>query len=135
VSSPGVRPTQPLNQWVLGVCSPGVKRNWSMTLATHPHPVPRSRMWKMYPLPLVACMDVAEHLYFSLLIRAIVTSISLRVIQLNTNVFTKKILLIKAVLSINYLKCSKAEYVRLHVITVAIKSIPAFWDNASCSFS
>jgi hypothetical protein len=44
---------------------PGVKRDWEVTLTTHPHLVPRSRMSSSYdPLPLVACMAVAGQLYF-----------------------------------------------------------------------
>jgi hypothetical protein len=37
-------PTQPPIQWVLGVLSPGVKRSRGVTLATHPHLVPRLSM-------------------------------------------------------------------------------------------
>jgi hypothetical protein len=35
-------------QWVLGVLSPGVKRGRGVTLTTHPHLVPRSRMGRSY---------------------------------------------------------------------------------------
>jgi len=31
-----------------GVLSPGVKRGWGVTLTTHPHLVPRSRMSRSY---------------------------------------------------------------------------------------
>jgi hypothetical protein len=43
-SRPALRPTQPPINWVPGVLSPGVKRGRSVTLTTHPHLVPRSRM-------------------------------------------------------------------------------------------
>jgi hypothetical protein len=45
VSRPALRTTQPPIQWVL---SPGVKRNRGVTLTTHPHLQPRSRMSKSY---------------------------------------------------------------------------------------
>jgi hypothetical protein len=41
-------PTQPPVQWVPGVLSPGVKRDRSVTLTTHPHLMPRSRMSRSY---------------------------------------------------------------------------------------
>jgi hypothetical protein len=44
VSRPDLRPTQPPVQWVPGVLSPGLKRDRGVTLTTHPHLVPRSRM-------------------------------------------------------------------------------------------
>jgi hypothetical protein len=37
-------PTQSPFQWVPGVLSPGVKRGWGVTLTTHSHLVPRSRI-------------------------------------------------------------------------------------------
>jgi hypothetical protein len=46
VSRPALGPTQPPVQWVPGVLSPGVKRCRGVTLTTHPHLVPRSRMSK-----------------------------------------------------------------------------------------
>jgi len=39
VSRPALRPTQPYTQWVLGL-----KRGRCVTLITHHHLVPRSRM-------------------------------------------------------------------------------------------
>jgi hypothetical protein len=58
VSRPAVGPTQPHVQWVPGVLSPGIKRGRSVTLTTHPHLVPRSRMSRCYtplhPRALVA---------------------------------------------------------------------------------
>jgi hypothetical protein len=42
VSRPALGPTQPPVQWVLGVLSPGLKRDRGVTLTTHPHLVPRS---------------------------------------------------------------------------------------------
>jgi hypothetical protein len=48
VSIPPQRPTQPLIQWVLGVLSPGVKRGQGVTLPTHPHLLPRSRISRSY---------------------------------------------------------------------------------------
>jgi hypothetical protein len=54
VSRPGLGPTQPPIQWV-----PGVKRGRGVTLTTHPHLVPRSRMSRSYisspPGAPVAC--------------------------------------------------------------------------------
>jgi hypothetical protein len=44
VSRPALRPTQPPVQWVPGVLSPGLKRGRSVTLTTHLHLVPRSKM-------------------------------------------------------------------------------------------
>jgi hypothetical protein len=48
VSRPALGPTQPLVQWVPGVLSQGVKRGQGVTLTTHPHLVPRSRMSRSY---------------------------------------------------------------------------------------
>jgi hypothetical protein len=44
VSRPALGPTQPPVQWVLEVLSSGLKRGRGVTLTTHPHLVPRSRM-------------------------------------------------------------------------------------------
>jgi hypothetical protein len=41
-------PTQPPVQRVPGVLSPGLKRGRGVTLTTHPHLVPRSRMSRSY---------------------------------------------------------------------------------------
>jgi hypothetical protein len=48
VSRPALGPTQPPVQWVPEVLSPGVKRGRGVTLTTHPHLVPRSRMSRNY---------------------------------------------------------------------------------------
>jgi hypothetical protein len=44
VSRPALRPTQAPIQWVPRVLSPGVERDRGVTLTTHPHLVPRSRI-------------------------------------------------------------------------------------------
>jgi hypothetical protein len=46
VSRPALRPTQPPIQWV-----PGIKRGRGVTLTTHPHIVPRSKMSRSYASP------------------------------------------------------------------------------------
>jgi hypothetical protein len=48
VYRPALRPTQPPAQWVPGVVSPGVMRGRGVTLITHTHLVPRSRMSRSY---------------------------------------------------------------------------------------
>jgi hypothetical protein len=53
VSRPTLRPTQPLVQWL-----PGVKRGRSVTLTTHPHPVPRSWMSRSY----TSCLLLRLHI-------------------------------------------------------------------------
>jgi hypothetical protein len=59
VSRPTLRPTQPPVQWVPRVVSPGVKRGRGVTLTTHHHLVPRSRMSRSYtPLPPKRLRDV-----------------------------------------------------------------------------
>jgi hypothetical protein len=50
-------PTQPLVRWVPGVLSPGLKRKRGVTLTTHPHLVPRSRMSRSYTLPTSAFVE------------------------------------------------------------------------------
>jgi hypothetical protein len=63
VSRPALGPTQPPAQWVPGVLSPGLKRGRGVTLTTHPHLVPRSRMSRSIPTFLtsafVACSGTA----------------------------------------------------------------------------
>jgi hypothetical protein len=63
VSRPALGPTQPPVQWVPGVLSPGVKRGRGVTLTTHPHLVPRSRMSGSYisspPSALMTCSVIA----------------------------------------------------------------------------
>jgi hypothetical protein len=51
VSRPALRPAQPAIQWELWVLSPGVEHGRSVTLTTHPHLVPRSRMTRSYVTP------------------------------------------------------------------------------------
>jgi hypothetical protein len=52
VSRPALGPTQPPVQWVPGVLSPGLKSGRGVTLTTHPHLVPRSRMsWNYMSSP------------------------------------------------------------------------------------
>jgi hypothetical protein len=48
VSRPVLGPTQPHVQWVPRVLNPGVKRGRGVTLTTHTHLVPRSRMSGSY---------------------------------------------------------------------------------------
>jgi hypothetical protein len=59
VFKPALGPTQSPVQWVPGVISPGLKRGRGVTLTTHPHLVPRSRMSRSYtsspPSASVAC--------------------------------------------------------------------------------
>jgi hypothetical protein len=63
VSRAALRPAHPPVQWVPRVLSPGVKRDLGVTLTTHPHLVPSSRMNMSYiTLPLGACMVVAGRL-------------------------------------------------------------------------
>jgi hypothetical protein len=50
VSRPSLGPSQPPVQLVYGALSPGVKRGRGMTLTTHPHLVPRSKMSRNYKL-------------------------------------------------------------------------------------
>jgi hypothetical protein len=66
VSRPALRLTQSLIQWVLEVLSQGVKRGRGVTLTTHPHLVPRSRINRSTTLPLSldASMSVARQVYF-----------------------------------------------------------------------
>jgi hypothetical protein len=63
VSRPALGPTQPPVQWVPGVLSPGVKSGRGVTLTTHPHQVPRSRMSRSYtsspPSASMACSGTA----------------------------------------------------------------------------
>jgi hypothetical protein len=56
VSRPALGPTQPPVQWVPGVLSPGVKRGLGVTLTTHPHLVPRSRMSRSYTSSAPKCL-------------------------------------------------------------------------------
>jgi hypothetical protein len=51
VSRPSLGPTQPPVKWVPGVLSLGLKRGRGVTLTTHPHLVPRSRMSRSYTSP------------------------------------------------------------------------------------
>jgi hypothetical protein len=48
VSRPALEPNQPPVQWVQGVLSPEVKRDRGVTLTTHPHLMPSSRMSRNY---------------------------------------------------------------------------------------
>jgi hypothetical protein len=58
VSRTALGPTQPPVQWVLDFLSLGVNSGRRVTLTTHPHLIPRSR------IPLCAYMVVAGQLYF-----------------------------------------------------------------------
>jgi hypothetical protein len=58
--------TQPPVKWVPGVVSPGAKRGQGVTLTTHLHLVPRSRMSRSYtPLPQAPTWRVVGQLYLS----------------------------------------------------------------------
>jgi hypothetical protein len=63
VSRPTLGPTQPPVQRVPGILSPGLRRGRGVTLTTHPHLVPRSRMSMSYtsspPSAFVACSRTA----------------------------------------------------------------------------
>jgi hypothetical protein len=64
-----LEPTQSPVQWVRGVFSPGLKGCQGVTLTTHPHLVPRSRMSRSYttspPSTFVACSGtVLAFLYY-----------------------------------------------------------------------
>jgi hypothetical protein len=48
VSRPALRPTQPPVQWLPEVLSSGLKRGQGVTLTTHRHLVPNSRMSRSY---------------------------------------------------------------------------------------
>jgi hypothetical protein len=71
VSRPALRPTQPPIQWIPGVLSLGVNSSRGMTLTTHPHLGPRSRMKSYIPLlpsTSMACSGTAL-LYFRWILR------------------------------------------------------------------
>jgi hypothetical protein len=63
VSRPALGPTQLPVGWVPRVFSPGLKRGRGVTLTTHPHLVPRSRMSRSYtsllPSAFMACSGTA----------------------------------------------------------------------------
>jgi hypothetical protein len=63
VSIPVLMPAQHPVQWVPGVLSPGLKRGRGLTLTTHPHLVPKSRMSRSYisspPSASVECSGTA----------------------------------------------------------------------------
>jgi hypothetical protein len=63
VSRPALGPTQLPVQWVPGVISPGIKYGRGVSLTTHPHLVPRSRMSRSYtaspPCASMACSGTA----------------------------------------------------------------------------
>jgi hypothetical protein len=58
-SRPALGSTRPPVQWVPVVLSPGLKRGQGVTLITHPHLVPRSRMSNsippLHPSALMSC--------------------------------------------------------------------------------
>jgi hypothetical protein len=65
VSRPALMPTQPPAQWVPEVLSPGIKRGRGVTLTTHPHLVPKSRMSRSYiSSPPWRLHGLAGKLYF-----------------------------------------------------------------------
>jgi hypothetical protein len=79
VSRQVLGPTQPSVRWVPGVLSPGVKRGRGVTLTTHPHLVPRSRMSRSYtsslPSASMACSGTAfNYLHIPSLSRYLPTS-------------------------------------------------------------
>jgi hypothetical protein len=63
LSRTALGPTQPPVQWVPVVLSPGLKCGRGVTLTTHPHLVPRSRMSRSYtsspPIAFKACGGTA----------------------------------------------------------------------------
>jgi hypothetical protein len=59
VSRLALEPTQHPVQWVPGALSPGLERGRGVTLPTHPHVVPRSRMSTSYT-PLSPSIFVAS---------------------------------------------------------------------------
>jgi hypothetical protein len=66
VSRPALGPTQPPVQWVPEVLPPGLKHGRGVTLTTHPHLVPKSRMSRNYtssPPPQAPSWRVAGLLY------------------------------------------------------------------------
>jgi hypothetical protein len=62
VSRPALGPTQPPVQWVPEVLSPGLKRSQGVTLTTHPHLGPSSRMSRSYTSPPSNSWRVVGHL-------------------------------------------------------------------------
>jgi hypothetical protein len=72
LSRPTVGHTQPHVRWVPGILSPWVKRGRGVTLTTHPHLVPRSRMCRSYtsspPSASMACSGTALPLSVKILI-------------------------------------------------------------------
>jgi hypothetical protein len=68
VSWPALRLTQLPVQWVSGLLPPGLKRGRGVTLTTHPHIVPRSRMSRSYisspPSAFMACSGTALALFY-----------------------------------------------------------------------
>jgi hypothetical protein len=63
LSRPALGPTQSPVQWIPGVLSPGLRRGQGVTLTTHPHLAPRSRLSRSYtsspPSASVACSGTA----------------------------------------------------------------------------
>jgi hypothetical protein len=65
VSRPALGPTQLPVQWVPGILSPGVKSGRGMTLTTHAHLLPRSRMSRSYTFSLPsASVDCSGTAFF-----------------------------------------------------------------------
>jgi hypothetical protein len=68
VSRLALGPTQPPVQCVPGVLSPGLKRGRGVTLPTHPHLVPRSRMSRSYTFSPLSTFMLYSGIAFCILL-------------------------------------------------------------------